>query len=555
MVDIRVPTYESQVTPNLPAVTPVGVSESGLTELTKNLGDIIAKRGQELIKEYDESIITTAYDKYLGQARDQMQIYISREGIDAYGVQKDYNQWHEKAADEIANQYIKNQTQGNAFRYYVERAKNSDLDALAHHEIKQHQRHKQEVIDSLASKTDDLVRKNAGHDVNRENAVNIFLERLDALYPGRELGAAKAQYMEGFRIAALEEMIDDDPERAKLYLEQWKGDLGDKYHGLKRLLEKEIKDNRIETTYHVLMTLYPNDPQEAIEQLYDESFMKRHDLDVDERDYLVRTLQGEINWAKTIADRQRDATYDEEAKMIVKQYQDGDLMAAMNIIRDSEAMDGDQKMRWLGNIIQVEKKFTDQALKNRVHQDILDGEIRLESDIRSYQRKGLADFDANQLVKVLKDQQKDPIKNKALKLANNYFDTEFGEHELFYEYKNLAFAWLYETIEKDRLKGMDIYNKFVEHVGTIKEIERTKGLFGLPIGPPTTKAPFGEQIEAEIERREGGGRLVESKPILKGPEEIPLPIRQKISDELTRQGFKHTDDNYWKVYQEYKDEF
>jgi hypothetical protein len=411
------------------------------------------------------------------------------------------------------------------------------------------------MLDSLAVNTDQLSRKNAWHDKNREQGIQDWIDNYQAMYPGSWSQAVIDAHVQGFRIAALESMIDDDAEGAKGYLEKWKGDLGDKYVGLKRLLEKELKDQRVESTYHVLMQLYPNDIPAAIEQLYDEAFMKRHDLEVDERDAIVRTLQGELNWAKTIADRQRDDTHEKEAQMIVQNYQDGNIMAALQIIRDSEAMPAASKRAWLNTMISTEKKFTDQELKDRIHTGILDGTIRLESDIRAYQRKGLSDFDAGQLVKVLKDKTKDPIKNKALKLANHYFDTEFGEHDLFYEYKGLAFAWLYETIEKDQLKGMDIYNKFVEHVGTIKDTERTTGMFGLPIGPPTTKAPFGEQIEADLERRKGGGKLVEPSQNVQGPEEIPMHIRQKISDELTSQGFKHSDDNYWKVYNKYKGKF
>ncbi len=54
MAGITVPTYESKVLPgqpgSAPTITPPGVSESGLTELGKQLGDVLVKRGEQLIK-------------------------------------------------------------------------------------------------------------------------------------------------------------------------------------------------------------------------------------------------------------------------------------------------------------------------------------------------------------------------------------------------------------------------------------------------------------------------------------------------------------------------
>jgi hypothetical protein len=106
-------------------------------------------------------------------------------------------------------------------------------------------------------------------------------------------------------------------------------------------------------------------------------------------------------------------------------------------------------------------------------------------------------------------------------------------------------TWLLNEIEEENIKGPDIVNHFIEHVGTREDLFNKYWLFGDLL----SAAPVGKQIEAERARREGRET---PEPEVQGPEEIPMHIRQKISDELTSQGFKHSDDNYWKVYNKYK---
>jgi hypothetical protein len=162
-----------------------------------------------------------------------------------------------------------------------------------------------------------------------------------------------------------------------------------------------------------------------------------------------------------------------------------------------------------------------------------------------------------------KEHQNDPDKAHYVRMAMEFWDGQFSEVSEMIYMRPFMKSWLLSQIREKNLKGPEILTHFVDHVGTREDLYDKKlipwlpGPLGLPFGEKTSRAPVGEHIEAERQRLEDleKSRQSQTSTTIQGPEEIPLQIRSKIADELTRQGFKHTDENYWKVYNKYKDQF
>lgn len=232
---------------------------------TSETGRMMQARGEQLLKEYDETRALGAYNKLREMSRGKVAELLQREGKNAQGAQQEFGDWYRKAFDDVAKNELNVHSQRETYQRISDQRKQGDLDQLAHHEATQHTAYKKQVITGMGETVERDIRNTAFDQQQSDAMIFDHFTAMEQLYPGRDLSADKMASLQRFRVAQAEELIDKDEKYAAKWLEEKyydkdgkeadsiKNQLGEKYYTIKDRLEKQGKSNRMEAAYTVLV--------------------------------------------------------------------------------------------------------------------------------------------------------------------------------------------------------------------------------------------------------------------------------------------------------------
>lgn len=297
----RIPTYRSQL--NAARSTEATIASS-LTFMpfvreTERTGAMIQARGEQLLREYDQTRAYNAFNELRNQSRSKVEELLQREGAHAQGVQSEYEIWSKDAQGQVAKDNLTTYSQTDLFSKLADQHRQSDLDRLAGHEVTQHKIYKGEVIKGLANVTERDVRESAFDDAKMDGMIQNYFDAIDGLFPGHDTSNDKLAALQTFRVSAAEQLIDANPKYAAGKLEEWKADLGDKYYALKKRLEQQTADNKMAEAYNTLYTRFGNNSEAAMSWLAIPSNQEKLGLDFKE----VNALHN--RFSQLLSDRER----------------------------------------------------------------------------------------------------------------------------------------------------------------------------------------------------------------------------------------------------------
>ncbi len=264
------PQYQPLV--KTPQAGPVDVSSPGtflpFVGAASETGRMMQARGEQLLREYDETRAIGAYNKLRELSRSKVAELLTREGKDAQGAQQEFGEWYRRAFDDVAKKELTVHSQRETYQRIADQRKQGDLDQLAHHEAQQHTAYKKQVIAGMAETVERDIRNTAFDQEQSDAMILDHFAAMDNLYPGRDLSVDKMASLQKFRVAQAQELIDKDAAYAAKWIEQKyydkdgketdsiKNQLGEKYYIIKDRLEKQGKSNRLEAAYTVLLNQF-----------------------------------------------------------------------------------------------------------------------------------------------------------------------------------------------------------------------------------------------------------------------------------------------------------
>jgi hypothetical protein len=228
---------------------------------------MVARRGEQLLQEYDATRAYGAYNRLRDESRVKVAELLQREGVDAQGAQQEYDEWHKSAFSRVLKDNLTSGQQRDIYQRLSDQRRQGDLDQLAHHEAQQHSAYKKQVIEGMAATIDRDIQAIAFDDGKVDGMIADHFMALDGLYPGRDLTAEKTVRLERFRTTQAQEIIDKNPKYAAAWLEEKKPELGDKYYQLKKLLESKAADNKLSLAYDTLYTRFGSNHEAAMSWL------------------------------------------------------------------------------------------------------------------------------------------------------------------------------------------------------------------------------------------------------------------------------------------------
>jgi hypothetical protein len=297
----RIPTYQSQLGA---ARSTTATIESSLTYMpwvkaTQHTGAMLEARGAQLLQEYDQTRAYNAFNELRDQSRGKVEELLQREGAQAQGVQAEYEEWTKQAQSDVSKNSLSTFSQTEMFSKLAEQRRAGDLDRLAGHEVTQHKIYKGEVIKGLANVTERDIRTSAFDDAKMDGMIGNYFTAVDGLFPGHDTSTDKIAALQTFRVSAMDELINSNPKYAAGKLEEWKGDLGEKYTGLKKRLEAQTTDNKMSEAYNTVFTKYKTNFEGALSFLAVPANQEKLGLDFKE----VGQLHG--RFSALLSDRER----------------------------------------------------------------------------------------------------------------------------------------------------------------------------------------------------------------------------------------------------------
>ncbi len=271
-----------------------------------NIGNIMEQRGAQILREHDEATALGAFNVLRDEARAKIVELTNREGGNAIGVQKDYDEWERKTRQSIAKQSLTAQTQTTLFDRLANNHRESDLNGLATHEANQHKKHKQQQLSGFTVVVERDMRNAAFDDNAMNQMIGEWFGAVDSLYPGQVMTAEKVAGLQGFRTAAMLELIDKNPKYATQKLEEWKSDLGPKYDSLKKQLESKTTDDKVGAAWESVHNRFGANYEAGMSWLMLPSTQKELGLEFKEINQLHNRLSG------LLSDRERAERLNED---------------------------------------------------------------------------------------------------------------------------------------------------------------------------------------------------------------------------------------------------
>lgn len=500
----KVPVYNLQANAGSggPALNAINLS-TPYANAVSNIGSMIEQRGAQILQQYDHARSLVAFNAFRDNARGKLQELRAREGIDAQGVQKEYEEWSRKESDKVSKQYLTAHSQEAMFRQAFEQRRAADLDNLAGHEIGQLNVVRKDAIDGLAKNTDADIRASAHDEKRVSEMIQAFENELNKQFPGHDHSATVAKYKQGFRVAQMEELIDQNPTAAAAKLEEVKSELGHAYHPLKKKLQVEQKEQRTTITYNTMAKMFPNSPNAAIMKLRDEGFVDKMfpGLELDERERVINAFKAEHVWNKQLDNQRKEEMRDATLKSIMGYMSNGNIKAAEEAMYRSSDLDPFHLQAIQNYIYTAKHRYDDEGLVKRLDEGIKSGEVKNDSQIEIFTGHGVSEKMTGVLKQTLKDHRDNPDKAGFIKQAEEYYDNVFGTVPEMLMIKPRVMTRLREAAIQDNLKGEQILQWMIDYVGTQEQLSKT-GFLGM-FGDRTSDAPVKQDLEAQYQTMRG----------------------------------------------------
>jgi hypothetical protein len=262
----KIPMYEQQIsTPRGGHSLDVSSPETYMpfaNEVSRT-GAMLEQRGASLLQEYDTTRAYTAFNELRDKSRNKMAELLSREGIQAQGAQQEYTEFYKKSTEDVAKNSINAFSQRQLFDKLSKSHEQGDLDNLARHEYVEHKKYKTTVVNGYIATTERDIRTVVNDDAKMDamiygstgpdgQVVPGLWGAIDALGSGLDRTQAKLEATQSARYAAMDELINTNPQRATIKLEDWKNELGEKYAPLKKRLEAQNQETMLGSAFSVL---------------------------------------------------------------------------------------------------------------------------------------------------------------------------------------------------------------------------------------------------------------------------------------------------------------
>lgn len=271
----KIPIYEAQagITRSTAATVESALTYMPFVRATEQTGAMLEQRGVQLLEEHDKARSFDALNQLRGMSRGKLTELLNREGGNALGVQKEFNEWEDKARGKVEKENLTTFSQRDLFNKLATQRKQADLDNLAAHEVSEDRKYKNSVLKGLGGITESDVRSAAFDDdkvgkkvsVTGPDGKEVFFYNgmigdyhiaLDSVKSGMDNTADKLASVQVFRTAQIESLIDQNPPVAAKKLEEYRDELGDKYHILKKRLESQLASNKLEIAYEAVVNKF-----------------------------------------------------------------------------------------------------------------------------------------------------------------------------------------------------------------------------------------------------------------------------------------------------------
>ena len=154
------------------------------------IGEVITNRSAALVDQFDQTKAMDAFNTYREQARGVLTDLTKKEGLDAQGIQGQYDEWSKKTRDQIVKSNLDAPIQQTYFDKIMDQRTQADLDHLAQHETNQLIKSQKVSFDGYTSQGIKDARVNSSNPQRVNQIVSDWETEIDTKFPGSRSGSS-----------------------------------------------------------------------------------------------------------------------------------------------------------------------------------------------------------------------------------------------------------------------------------------------------------------------------------------------------------------------------
>lgn len=200
------------------------------------IGATIKDQEDRIQTQHDIAVAQDETTQFRLMAQNEMQKHTSRMGRDAVGSIGEYQEWYNKTSGDIQAK-LSSTRQQLMFKRAANATMLSDLNRLSTHQAQQHKMYLGDVAKGVMSTGEREILANPDDPMTYETQLTMAKTAMENAFPGTDVSSEMEGLKQKWRIAALSAIQDPVKKQAKL--EEWKGDLGDKWAQVKDSVDKD----------------------------------------------------------------------------------------------------------------------------------------------------------------------------------------------------------------------------------------------------------------------------------------------------------------------------
>jgi hypothetical protein len=339
--------------------------------------------------------------------REFKQEELGKAGSDALGAVQRGQEWY---ANEIGTTLAAspNQRVNDALRRILGTRRDSGLDSLAKHEIRQDAVYRKDTVINANNAAEKDIRLDPLGDESVETAITMARGALATAYPGRDTTAAQDETERNLRTIAIQEMVALGPnnaDRAAERLELWKDRLGGNYIPLKEIVDKSLMQSSEDVAYGAIKNMFGNDYDAAIDFLNEPNSYKKLKLDIRSAQYVKSVLKTEqaederrnVELTNKLIKGEVDAFYE-----LIRE---GNAPAARRAVDNMQYVNEEAKVKMLEGI-QNPKWETSEAVKAFTNEAIRSHKIKTREELLPFLGNGLSQADYEKGLELIEKSKK-----------------------------------------------------------------------------------------------------------------------------------------------------
>lgn len=449
--------------------------------------DIIQYRAQQRLGEIDTAKAIDAFNAFRDEGRAELNNQLSKQGEDAVGIAESHKSWLDKRMGVYDKERLAGFSQKEQFNRMASQYRAGNLNRLARHEAVEHQNWMAQTAKNLLTGSMDEAAQNP--DIT-EQLIGVYEYKIDGLFPGIDKSAEKMAGAAGIRVAAIEAAIRDNPVKAIELIDKWQDVEGMNAYDLTALrnrAENAVEKNITTGAYWKLKTMFPNDPESAVDYLDNEDNSKAIGIEtVQQQQYLVNLFEAEQVQKDNKEKEDTITARDNEADLIAEALRRNDMKTAMDTIENSTVLTEVEKLEYESNFATAKKTVTDTILKSEIYLKIAKNEITHKAQYMMYQDQGLTAQDIQELDQALSYYKNEPDQKFYAQQAVDLFKLKFNDTD-WENYQPEFEVWLHKAIPEEGLKGDAIFKRAVEYMGNIEDPW---------FGGPRLESEFGKNVKS-----------------------------------------------------------